>query len=122
MKKRIFVFTAMAFALLKAQTFTEWNGKPELFQINREEAHATFLPCADAESVINGKGTESPFVHSLNGTWKFSIADNPSKRNTAFFKNDYDVSGWSNIEVPDNWQTQGFDYPIYTNITYPWTG
>jgi len=122
MKKMMTALMAMAIAFLQAQTFTEWNGKPEMFQINREKAHATFLPCADTESVINGTGTESPFVHSLNGTWKFSIADNPSKRNKEFFRDDYDVSGWNGIGVPGNWQTQGFDYPIYTNITYPWTG
>ena len=29
---------------------------------------------------------------------------------------------WDNIEVPGNWETQGYDHPIYTNVTYPWTG
>jgi beta-galactosidase len=32
------------------------------------------------------------------------------------------VSGWGNIIVPGNWEIQGYDHPIYTNVTYPWTG
>ncbi|MPQ43238.1 DUF4981 domain-containing protein [Clostridium tarantellae] len=39
-----------------------------------------------------------------------------------FFEDDFDTTGWNKITVPSNWQTEGHDYPIYTNQTYPWTG
>ncbi|MCB9249456.1 MAG: DUF4981 domain-containing protein [Ignavibacteriales bacterium] len=32
------------------------------------------------------------------------------------------MSSWNTIDVPSSWQLKGYDYPIYTNITYPWTG
>lgn len=58
-----------------------------------------------------------------------------------FYKVDYDISsakqysgtgevstyskayydGWKEVTLPASWQTQGFDFPIYTNITYPWS-
>ncbi|MCR5792885.1 MAG: hypothetical protein K6G65_06930, partial [Lachnospiraceae bacterium] len=28
--------------------------------------------------------------------------------------------GFKKVTLPASWQTQGFDFPIYTNITYPW--
>lgn len=31
----------------------------------------------------------------------------------------FDDEMWCQIEVPSNWQMQGFDKPIYTNVKYP---
>ena len=100
----------------------EWNGQPEIFQVNREPAHATFIPFADVQTAIQGESELSPFYESLNGLWKFKWVDAPSKRPKDFFQDNFDVSGWDDIQVPGNWQLQGYDYPIYTNITYPWVG
>jgi beta-galactosidase len=122
MKKLISFLLVIASGHIAAQSYNEWNNNPEIFQINREKAHATLMPYADMQSALNGDRTASPYYYTLNGTWKFQLADNPAQRNTNFYHDDYDVSGWNNIEVPGNWQTQGFDYPIYTNATYPWTG
>jgi beta-galactosidase len=36
-----------------------------------------------------------------------------------FYKQDYSVAQWDLIQVPGNWQMQGFGLPIYTNIAYP---
>ena len=56
---------------------------------------------------------------SLNGVWKFKLVKSPSLALTDFFKTSYDVSGWQNIQVPGSWELQGFDAPIYTDVTYP---
>ena len=105
-----------------AQPNNEWNSKPDVFQVNRERAHATLMPFGDVSSALAGDRTASQYYLSLNGTWKFHLATNPSRRDTSFYKDSADVSGWGTIQVPGNWQTQGYDYPIYTNVTYPWTG
>ncbi len=46
---------------------------------------------------------------SLNGEWRFML-NGPEKD---FFKPDFDVSGWSTIKVPGNWEVQGFEEPLY---------
>lgn len=61
-------------------------------------------------------------MKSLNGKWKFKWSPNPASKPASFYEPTYDVSGWGEITVPGNWETQGYDYPIYTNITYPWAG
>jgi beta-galactosidase len=109
-------------ATVEAQPNDEWNGKPDVFQVNRERAHATLMPFGDVSSALVGDRTASQYYLSLNGTWKFHIANKPSLRDTTFYRDGADVSSWGNIQVPGNWQTQGYDYPIYTNATYPWTG
>ena len=105
-----------------AQSGDEWNGNPEIFQVNREPAHATFIPFPDIESALTFDPSESSCYQSLNGAWKFNWVEKPSDRPLDFYKEDFDVSAWPDIHVPGNWQLQGYDYPIYTNATYPWVG
>ncbi|WP_422449137.1 glycoside hydrolase family 2 TIM barrel-domain containing protein [Thermoanaerobacterium sp. DL9XJH110] len=100
----------------------EWDGNPEKFEVNTEPPHATFIPFADVETALERDREKSPYYMSLNGLWKFHCSDNPASRPADFYKEDYDVSGWDEIKVPSNWQLEGYDYPIYTNITYPWRG
>lgn len=100
-----------------------WNNNPEIFEVNREPAHAFDLPFADLESALDGQVNASSFRQPLNGVWKFHLADNADARPTNFYENDFaEVGTWDEIEVPSSWQVLGYDYPIYTNITYPWTG
>ena len=105
-----------------AQSGKEWNGNPEIFEVNRQPAHATMIPFSDIESVLTGDPSLSAYYQSLNGTWKFSWVEKPSERPLEFYSDDFDISDWADIQVPGNWQLQGYDYPIYTNAKYPWVG
>lgn len=92
---------------------------PGVYEINREAAHAHFIPYATVEQARSEDKWQSPMLHSLNGMWKFHLAQHPSERPYWFFKDDFDIRQWDEIEVPSNWEVEGYDYPIYTNITYP---
>ncbi|MEL7221636.1 MAG: glycoside hydrolase family 2 TIM barrel-domain containing protein, partial [Bacteroidota bacterium] len=63
--------------------------------------------------------TASNYYLSLNGTWQFKWAKNPALRPVDFHQLAYNHSQWDQIQVPGNWQLQGFGTPIYTNIEYP---
>ncbi|KAL0464519.1 UNVERIFIED_CONTAM: Beta-galactosidase [Sesamum latifolium] len=61
-----------------------------------------------------------PFVKSLSGTWKFFLASSPSSTPSEFYDSSFQDSSWASIPgVPSNWQMHGFDWPIYTNVVYP---
>ncbi len=92
---------------------------PAVYQINKLEPHAHFIPFATVEQAEKGDKWESPLVQSLNGTWKFHLSQKPSERPYWFFKNDFDTRKWDEIKVPANWELEGYDYPIYTNVKYP---
>ncbi|HET6559992.1 MAG TPA: glycoside hydrolase family 2 TIM barrel-domain containing protein [Prolixibacteraceae bacterium] len=96
----------------------DWENT-EVSQINREHARAWFIPFASAEQAVQNDLWKSPFIQSLNGTWKFHLSNNPYVRPYYFFKDDYDTRDWTTIKVPANWEMEGFDVPIYTNIRYP---
>ncbi|OAS17811.1 glycoside hydrolase family 2 TIM barrel-domain containing protein [Paenibacillus oryzisoli] len=102
--------------------YPEWNNNPEIFQLNRKNAHATLMPYDSVEEALKGDRGTSPYTVSLNGLWKFSFAETPDKRSTNFYEVDHDTSGWDSIQVPSHWQLQGYDYPQYTNVRYPWEG
>ena len=100
--------------------YPEWNNNPEIFQLNRMDAHATLMPYLTVEDALKGRRDQSSFFQSLNGQWKFAFAETPDKRITNFYEDDFDHREWDEIKVPSNWQLQGYDYPQYTNSRYPW--
>jgi len=58
-------------------------------------------------------------VLSLDGTWKFHLAGSPQTVPDGFWEAPFDTSAWNDIQVPGNWEVQGFGKPIYTNYIYP---
>ncbi|MEM9896800.1 MAG: glycoside hydrolase family 2 TIM barrel-domain containing protein, partial [Bacteroidota bacterium] len=108
-----------AIFIVNAQTYTEWED-PQVFQINKEKPRATFYRYEAIAAVLeNDSYNNSSFYKSLNGRWKFNWVKKPSDRPQFFYKEDYDVSGWDQINVPANWEIEGFGIPIYTNREYP---
>ena len=102
--------------------YPEWNNNPQIYQLNRLEAHATLMPYHTEAEALAGVREASQFYRNLNGTWKFHFAENAEGRPQDFYKMDYDSSNWADIAVPSHWQLQGFDFPQYTNVIYPWVG
>lgn len=100
----------------------EWYDQRAVFQVNREDAHTIFKSYDSVEAArVRGADTEIDY-ETLNGAWKFMLSENPSGRNMEFMDPAYDVSGWDDIEVPSNWQTEGYDHPNYTDTRMPWEG
>lgn len=101
-----------------AQSVPDWEN-PAVFAINKEAPRATAFPYADKSSALMADANLSPYYLTLNGTWKFNWVYTPEERPVDFYKTDFDVSGWDNIDVPSNWELKGYGTPIYTNIKYP---
>lgn len=104
----------------RAATVT--GASPEVFQLNREPARSPLIPFADVPSALAHRPAESPYYRSLNGEWRFAWSSNPADRPRNFFDHDFDDTDWDRIEVPGNWETQGYSEPTYFNVRYPWTG
>ncbi len=104
------------FSNCSAQLFTqkEWED-PSVVEIGKEPPHAHFIPLANK----NETNENSTLIKSLNGFWKFNYVDKPDDRPTTFYKSNFNDASWKKIEVPSNWEWQGFGIPIYSNITYP---
>ncbi|MDE6135189.1 MAG: beta-galactosidase, partial [Muribaculaceae bacterium] len=110
------IVPAIALATL-SMSGAEWED-PGKFAEGRLPVRATAFPFPSAESAFKADYTASPYFMSLNGDWKFNYSANPDVAPKGFEKPGYDVSGWDNITVPANWETEGYGTPIYTNATY----
>ena len=116
----IIIFILMHFICAYGQDVPDWEN-PLVFNQNKEKPHASFIPFDSMEETIENNWDASPFYYSLNGTWKFNWVRKPANRPLNFFKPEFDVSGWDDIQVPSNWEIQGYGIPIYVNQPYEWT-
>ena len=105
-------------AVMATSQTRDWEN-PEVFAINKEKPRATFLPYPDAKLAAQDDYSASPYFMSLDGTWKFHWVAKPSEAPADFYKENYDVSKWTDMPVPGNWEFNGFGIPIYTNVIYP---
>ncbi|MCR8666184.1 DUF4981 domain-containing protein [Aestuariibaculum sp. M13] len=96
----------------------EWEN-PGIIDRNKEKGRSSFVLYHDEACAATSLTETSEYYQSLNGTWKFNIVKKPSERPLDFYKVDLDDSNWNAINVPSNWEIEGYDTPIYTNVTYP---
>lgn len=72
---------------------------------------------ADREQAATMKYEQSPYYQLLNGTWKFYYVDS-YKQLPEDITSTTSLDGWKDIQVPGNWEVQGFGTAIYTNHGY----
>jgi len=105
---------------LTSQSLPEWQN-PEIVQVSREMPRATSFSFESQKKAREGDKATSENFLSLDGIWKFNYAENPASRPVNFFKKRFNDRSWADIEVPSNWEFEGFGVPIYVNIPYEWT-
>lgn len=96
----------------------EWDNV-SIYKVNVEKPHASLMIYPSSTLAVQGERSRSPWYRSLNGIWKFNCADSPASRPTDFYRKDFNDAAWRAIPVPSNYQLQGCDIPIYTNVAYP---
>ena len=102
-------------------------------------ALALCQPCFSVKTVFVGKGdwmapevsqrnrqpirpsyhTDSPSL-SLDGLWKFALANDPDSRPLDFFVPSFKDAFWREIAVPGAWELQGLIAPECRNGGVPW--
>ena len=98
-------------------TSPDWENS-SVMSINRLPAHTRWGAYDSLESAIACKSNASSNILCLDGAYKFKLFRNPALVDDfykSFYKGDF-----STIQVPGNWELQGFSGPIYTNYIYPW--
>ena len=122
LKKRTFLILMAAltatFASAQKQPLPEWQSQYAV-GLNKLAPHTYVWPYADASDIGKPGGYEqSPYYMSLNGKWKFNWVKNPDNRPKDFYQLSYYTGGWADINVPGNWERQGYGTAIYVNETY----
>ncbi|MEM8908347.1 MAG: glycoside hydrolase family 2 TIM barrel-domain containing protein, partial [Bacteroidota bacterium] len=92
---------------IKNWTLEQYIEDPSQFNIGQEAPHSNLRLSDETQRM------------SLDGLWKFKWSAKPADRPVDFHLPAFDVAHWSSIQVPANWQMQGFGTPIYVNDRYP---
>ena len=103
-----------AIDILCPRASRDWEN-PECFEINRLPTHSPLRSFQGEENAWAGKRSER--TQSLDGDWQFRFFDSPEDVPASWLSED--IRGSDAIHVPANWQLQGYDKPIYTNVKYP---
>lgn len=90
----------------------------QVVAVNKEQPRSAFMTYADRTSALSSRYEKSPFYTLLNGTWKFYFTETYKDLPENITDLATDASAWHDIQVPGNWEVQGFGTPIYTNHGY----
>ena len=98
----------------------DWEN-PQVVAINKLPGHAATIPYPDLPTALGREQGASPYYQSLNGRWKFIYAANPEAAPVNMDTGQVGANDWAEIEVPGNWNMQGYDRSIYTNVQMPFS-
>ncbi|WNJ97819.1 beta-galactosidase [Vibrio ruber] len=93
----------------------DWQN-PGAVRMHTLSAH---VPLHSYRQIEDARQSLASSRHYLNGQWAFKFYSAPEMVDVSVIEPESDLSAWEQIEVPGNWQLQGFDHPIYTNVKYP---
>ncbi|MCD6116347.1 DUF4981 domain-containing protein [bacterium] len=113
-----FILIASGYVSAKQKKLHDWEN-PKVFAINKEPGHVLIVPFKSMQKAFSGDERESVFYKSLNGIWRFNWVKRPKDRPVNFYKADFDVSSWSRIRVPGDWEPQGYGVARYLDEEYP---
>ena len=97
----------------------KWLDDPEVFQVNRENAHSDHVVYASRQEAESGKSSLS---QNLDGEWDFFYSVNAKDRPEEFYRDDFTTEGFGKIMVPGHIELAGYDKIHYINTMYPWEG
>ena len=99
------------------QVKPEWQDETIPF-VGKEYPRTAFMTYSDVDKARSNDFNTSFDYKSLNGKWKFNWVSSYKKRPVNFYKTDFDDSAWNEIEVPANWEINGYGNALYTNHPY----
>lgn len=116
----------VCFSLLGSSILAQSNSAPKLpywkdiqaTSVNTVAPRTSFMTYADRSQAMTGQFENSPYYKLLNGTWKFYFVDSYKDLPEGITDASTNVAGWNDIQVPGNWEVQGYGTAIYTNHGY----
>lgn len=85
---------------------------------NRLEPRASFYSFPTRQAALIREQTYTHHFKSLNGMWDFLFLNAPEYSPADFEKEDADCTNWDQIQVPSNWQMEGYGDMHYSDLWY----
>ncbi len=113
MNAKNLLFLFLFFGAFSAQS-QDWRNV-QIIQRNKENARTGTIPFQSIEEALQKQQSESANYKLISGKWKFNYSEDTESRPVDFYKESYSVAGWDEINVPGNWELQGYGTPMYMN-------
>lgn len=84
-------------------------------QVNKEHPRTQFMTYDNKSDAQSKRFEESRYYIPLNGTWKFLYVDGYKQLPENATDSTVSLTNWKDIQVPGNWEIQGFGTAIYVN-------
>ncbi len=106
----------MSLLSVAGQSLPEWRDH-HVTSVGKYHPRTVFMSYTNREQALGNDFSSSEYYTPLNGVWKFRYFDDHRKADIKSLLTG-PTKGWSDIEVPGNWEVQGFGVPMYTNQPY----
>ena len=114
-----FFFSIIFFLAVQAQEVEFLSGdwqNPAVFEKGQTLPHAFHIPYNSKERAIQNLSNRCENYQLLNGKWKFLWVETPDQVPEDFYKPDFNTRKWDEINVPSNWQMEGYGHPKFRNV------
>lgn len=91
---------------------------PSIISINKQPPRSTFMSYPDLQAASAMRYENSKYYYLLNGKWKFYFVEGYKQLPDNITDPNLDTNSWHDINVPGNWELQGFGEAIYVNHPY----
>lgn len=92
----------------------DWQNQT-IIHLNRLAAHPSFASWRSLDDARDNRPSDR--LRLLDGLWQFCWSPSPFAVDSRWIERDLETS--RSTPVPSNWQMEGYDAPIYTNVRYP---
>lgn len=90
----------------------------QVTNVGTEAPRSSFMTYGDRQQALTYRYEASPYYQSLNGTWKFLYTDSYRDVPANATSPGINTGTWNDINVPGNWEVQGYGTAIYVNHGY----
>ena len=116
--RRLPTLLALALPLAaSAQSLPYWQDM-NVTSVNAETQRTEAIWFADRADALSKGFRESENYVDLNGVWDFKYFEDYHEMDGFLRSARNDNPGWNKIQVPGNWEVQGYGVAIYTNVSY----
>lgn len=89
-----------------------------VLSVNKQAPRSSFMTYDNEKEALSSKYENSKYYKLLNGTWKFYFTEDQRQLPANLENPSTNFTEWHDIQVPGNWELQGFGTAIYVNHPY----
>lgn len=117
-RRRLFLASiALAFVALGANAQDEWKDR-NVAAVGKEYPHTDYMLYSSKDQALEADFKTSDYYKCLNGKWAFSYSEDFKTLPANFQDPSLDDSSWDRIDVPSNWEFNGYGTAIYINSPF----